>query len=175
MNAISYRPATASDAVAIAALHADSWKRHYRGAYSDAYLDGPVAEERIAVWTQRFAAANGTATTLAEDAGVLLGFAHLIYDAEPEFGPLVDNLHVRHDVQRGGVGRELMRRSAQASLAARPDQPMHLWVLEQNTRAQAFYKAIGGELRDTKQTTPPDDGQPVTAIRVVWDDPTTLL
>jgi hypothetical protein len=30
------------DAYAIAGLHADSWQRHYEGAYSDAFLDNDV-------------------------------------------------------------------------------------------------------------------------------------
>ncbi|MDQ3147017.1 MAG: hypothetical protein M3R01_08840 [Actinomycetota bacterium] len=28
-------------------------RRHYRGAYSDAYLDGDVLADRLAVWTGR--------------------------------------------------------------------------------------------------------------------------
>ena len=47
------RPAAGADAGRIAALHADSWRRHYRGAYSDAFLDGEVDADRLAVWTQR--------------------------------------------------------------------------------------------------------------------------
>jgi ribosomal protein S18 acetylase RimI-like enzyme len=34
-QAMEYRQAAASDVVAIARLHADSWRRHYRGAYLD--------------------------------------------------------------------------------------------------------------------------------------------
>ena len=48
------RVAGRSDAAAIAALHADSWRRHYRGAYSDAFLDGDVHADRLAVWTEQF-------------------------------------------------------------------------------------------------------------------------
>ena len=32
---VQYREATELDSRAIAALHADSWRRHYRGAYAD--------------------------------------------------------------------------------------------------------------------------------------------
>ena len=32
-------------------LHADSWRRHYRGAFSDAFLDGDVAGYLLAEWT----------------------------------------------------------------------------------------------------------------------------
>jgi hypothetical protein len=37
---ITYREATAADALPIAHLHAESWRRNYRSSYRDAYLDG---------------------------------------------------------------------------------------------------------------------------------------
>src|SRR6266496_5428632 len=49
----TYREATAKDVEAIAALHADSWRRHYRGAYSDAFLDNEVFADRLQIWTDR--------------------------------------------------------------------------------------------------------------------------
>jgi hypothetical protein len=42
LDHLRYRSACASDAAAIAALHADSWRRHYRGTYSAGFLDGDV-------------------------------------------------------------------------------------------------------------------------------------
>jgi len=148
---------------------------HYRGAYTDEYLDGPVEAERLGVWSTRFGDPTGTSTVIAELEGALVGFVHLIHDAEPEFGPLVDNLHVRHDMQRSGLGRELMARAARESARARPGRPMHLWVLEQNTRAQAFYRALGGEEADRRDSVPPGGGGNITAIRIVWRDPASLL
>jgi hypothetical protein len=50
---MKYRQATASDVAAIARLHAESWRRHYRGAYLDSYLDGDVVADRIAEWSGR--------------------------------------------------------------------------------------------------------------------------
>ena len=35
---LQFRSADASDADAIGALHAESWRRHYRGALPDAYF-----------------------------------------------------------------------------------------------------------------------------------------
>jgi hypothetical protein len=37
---VSFRAAGRDDARAVAELHADSWRRHYREAYSDAFLAG---------------------------------------------------------------------------------------------------------------------------------------
>jgi hypothetical protein len=50
---VDYREATAGDVEAIAALHADSWRRHYRSAYLDSYLDGDVFADLRTVWTDR--------------------------------------------------------------------------------------------------------------------------
>ncbi len=40
---LTYRAARPGDVPAIAWLHADSWRRHYRGAFSDAFLDDEAA------------------------------------------------------------------------------------------------------------------------------------
>ena len=50
---VRYRRATGGDIVGIAELHADSWRRNYRGAYADSYLDGEVVSERVSAWTKR--------------------------------------------------------------------------------------------------------------------------
>jgi hypothetical protein len=50
---VQVRVASAADAEAIARLHADRWRRHYRGAYSDAFLDSGVQANRMALWTER--------------------------------------------------------------------------------------------------------------------------
>ena len=36
-NGLRFRPAAPGDADAVAELHADSWQRHYRIAFSDAF------------------------------------------------------------------------------------------------------------------------------------------
>jgi hypothetical protein len=50
------RAARPVDTHAIARLHADSWQRHYRGAYSDAFLDSDVTGHLLLVWTERLSA-----------------------------------------------------------------------------------------------------------------------
>ena len=44
MSAVAYRVANVADIDRIAALHAESGGRNYRGAYSDAFLDGDVLD-----------------------------------------------------------------------------------------------------------------------------------
>ena len=163
---LRFRVADAADAAAVAALHADSWRRHYRGAYTDDYLDGPIEADRLAVWSVRLAEPAGTETVLAVDGG-LVGFVHVVLDADPTYGALIDNLHVRHDAQRRGIGAALMARAASAVAEARPSSPIHLWVLEQNVDAQAFYRSIGGEEADRADHHPPGGGT-VVGVRYVW-------
>ena len=171
-----YRPAGAADAPAIAALHADSWRRHYRGSYPDDYLDGDVDADRLAEWTARLARpAPEDRTTVAVDGdGAVVGLVHTILHDDPEWGALLDNLHVRADLKRQGIGARLMACSAEAVLADEPATSLYLWVLEDNVSAQAFYVARGGLLRDQEPFDTPGGGRAV-GVRVVWPDPTVLL
>jgi len=41
---VKFHEATERNIDAVAALHAESWRRNYRGAYSDDFLDGEVFE-----------------------------------------------------------------------------------------------------------------------------------
>src|SRR5690348_945670 len=97
------RLAGGGDAERVAMRHADSWRRHYRGAYSDSFLDGDILADRRAVWSARLSAPAGTETVLAERGdGVLMGFIHVVFDEDPRWGSLIDNLHVVHDQRRTG-------------------------------------------------------------------------
>jgi GNAT superfamily N-acetyltransferase len=176
-----FRLARPSDARAIAALHADSWRRHYRGAYSDVFLDGDVTVDRLAVWTDRLERRDsGPCTILAEDESALIGFAHTIFDEDPTWGSLLDNIHVAHPHQRQGVGSGLLAETARA--LARSDQRigLHLWVLEQNLDAQAFYEARGARRVERAAVDPPGgvrgrlEGAP-HKLRYAWDDSSVLL
>ena len=173
---IDYRPATAEDAPGVAALHADSWRRHYRGSYPDDYLDGDVDADRLAEWTARLSSpAPGDRTTVAVDGDErIVGLVHTILHEHPGWGALLDNLHVRADLKRQGIGARLMASSAEAVLAGEPVTGLYLWVLEPNRAAQAFYTRLGGALRDAEPFDTPGGGRAV-GIRVVWPDSSVLL
>src|SRR5437899_6666475 len=157
---IRFRLATAADAEAVAALHTDSWQRNYRGAYSDSFLDGDVLANRRAVWTARLAAPRGDARTIvAEDDGAVVGFSHVALDDDPTWGALLDNLHVVHSHARTGIGSQLLALTAEVVVRERPSAGLYLWVLEQNTGAQAFYEARGGR-RAGRETVDPPGGDP---------------
>jgi len=169
------RVATADDVDAIARLHADSWRRNYRGAYSDEYLDGDVVNDRIAVWTERITRpVVESRTIVAESGGLFAGFAHTVFDDDPVWGALLDNLHVTHEMKGLGVGTVLMSESARSVLARQPSTGLYLWVLEQNEPAQAFYRARGGTQSGRELRGPFPGGGQAYAFRMKWPDPEIL-
>ena len=81
---LRFRAAGPGDANAIAGLHADSWQRHYRGAFSDAFLDNDVAGYLLPLWTERLARPDSRARTiLAEIGGAVVGVAHTLLGEHP--------------------------------------------------------------------------------------------
>jgi ribosomal protein S18 acetylase RimI-like enzyme len=171
-----YLDASDSDADGIAALHADSWRRHYRGAYLDTYLDGDVVADRQEVWRRRLAQPNtGQLTVVVRQGDEILGFAHTILDEDPLWGSLLENLHVKSDLKRTGIGSRLLSEAAQRYLQCRPEGSLHLWVLDQNSAAQHFYDARGGRRVETQLRGPFPGGGRATGHRYHWVNPARLL
>ena len=170
------REATPRDVDAIAGLHADSWRRNYRGAFLDSFLDGDVFADRQAVWTERLAQPDPASFTIvAEHDGDFLGFSYTKLGADPRFGALLDNLHVTHSHKRLGIGTRLVAETAWGLLARAPASGLYLFVLEQNTPAQAFYAARGGVEVAREMRGPFPGGGTAPAVRIAWPDPSVLL
>src|SRR5438445_4676724 len=150
------RPAGLADAEDIAALHADSWRRHYRGAYSDLFLDGDVVADRLSTWRRRLERPDRPSwTVLALDGEDLVGFAHVVFEDDPTYGALLDNLHVTDARRRTGIGTRLFEEIAGAVASRGGSDALYLWVLEQNTAAQAFYEGKGGRCVERALVDPP--------------------
>jgi ribosomal protein S18 acetylase RimI-like enzyme len=175
-----FRAAGPGDASAIARLHADSWRRHYRGAYSDGFLDGDVLADRLAVWTHRLREPDPHRCTILAEQGGLLGFANTVLDDDPTWGALLDNLHVAAGHQGRGIGSRLLTMTAEAVVDRSEGTGLYLWVLEQNAEAQAFYRARGGRCVERHPASPPGGiasrlaGSPAK-LRYAWADPAVLL
>ena len=113
-----YRSASEQDIGSIAALHAESWRRNYRGAYLNAFLDGPVFDDRRAVWTARLTEPDPRHdTVVAEWHSKIIGFVHTILDHHPVWGALLDNLHIAPEATRRGIGTRLMAWSGATVMA----------------------------------------------------------
>ena len=174
-----FRLAVPDDAEQVAALHATSWRRHYRGAFADSFIDGDVYADRQAVWSSRLAAPTHSVTILAEYDRSLAGFVHVILDEDPDWGSLVDNLHVAHDRHRTGIGTALLGYAGRGALERATHPAAYLWVLDQNAAAQQFYRACGGTCRE-KALVPPPGGVPSRlngspfGLRFAWPDVSAL-
>lgn len=171
---ITYRGAGLADAEAIAALHAASWRVHYRGEFSDVFLDGDLVGERLRVWRDRLARPPGNQLVrLAMDDGVLRGFVCVYGGQDPAWGSLVDNLHVASAAKRTGIGASLMRQAAAWLAEHYPEIGIHLLVLETNARARRFYERLGGRNAGTS-TMETHGGARVRSCRYTWPRPAAL-
>jgi len=92
LDSLQLRRASPADSERVARLHADSWRRHYRGAYSDAFLDGDVEADRRAVWARRLQDPDAASATIIaeESAESLVGFVHVVFEDDPRWGALID-------------------------------------------------------------------------------------
>ena len=171
---LTYRDAGPGDVPAIARLHAESWRRHYRGAYSDAFLDGDVSAFLLTMWTERFAGPGPRTRTIVADLdGQLAGIAHTVLGKDGTWGSLLDNLHVTPGLKRHGIGSRLLALTRAAVTDWSAQSPLYLWVLEQNAAARAFYEAMGGT-RVERRDVPAPGGDPANlagrpaCLRYVW-------
>ena len=173
---IKYRTAKGADVRAIAQLHARSWQENYRGILTDHYLDHEVLADRLSIWQKRLAdpAANQYLVMAENEDQQLVGFACAFLDDHPEFGTLVDNLHVRSSSKGQGVGRQLMKRMALRSLENNPGSKVYLWVLSDNRRARGFYDRLGGVNHREEFGEDPGGGSSYKCL-YLWPTPWELI
>lgn len=174
---IEYRRARTSDAEAIAELHARSWRESYRGSFDDAFLDGDLPAERLAVWRERLGQPRDHQfVELALADAELAGFVCAFGAYDPHWGSFIDNLHVAHAFKRKGIGLSLMSLMQQAGAwlaALYPDQGVHLLVLEANASARRFYERLGARNAEVS-TMETHGGARVRSCRYVWPRPEML-
>lgn len=146
---MQFADADEDDAHAIAALHAASWQSAYRGILPDAFLDREVIGNRQQVWHQRLhAPLPNQVVVKALCDGTLCGFSCTYLDADPQWGALLDNLHVSPAQTGHGVGAQLLAKTRARAHAQRHGSALHLWVFEANARARRFYERHGGRVTE---------------------------
>jgi ribosomal protein S18 acetylase RimI-like enzyme len=176
MDDLTLREAFGDDVTAVAELHADSWRRNYRGIFSDEYLRTRVLDDRNGVWADRLLHHTDPQryVLLAHAGSQLAGFICVYANEHPRLGSLIDNLHVAAAHQRRGVGRQLMRAAAQWLDKRFGDIAVYLDVLEGNRRAVSFYEALQGRRQGPFQTVAAD-GTTVSSYHMIWENPAALV
>jgi GNAT superfamily N-acetyltransferase len=172
---VHYREATYGDALAIATLHADSWRATYRGAYRDEFLDNDVGQDRIDVWEKRMSGPTPNQfVVIAEEARQLVGFACAYGREDESWGTLLDNLHVRREHQRHGTGTGLLLEVAAWCRAHYADCGVYLWVLAENGQARRFYERLGARDCGGSAFVPPGGGE-INSRRYAWANVDEIL
>jgi GNAT superfamily N-acetyltransferase len=154
--AISHRAAVPADALAIADLHARSWRATYRGSYADEYLDGPVDAERLDVWTTRLGRpAPNQFVVVCEDGNTIVGFACAYGAHDPAWGSFLDNIHSDPHRHGEGIGTRLFLAVVEWCREHHPERGLYLSVLTANVNARSFYEGFGAVDRGGTQPSNP--------------------
>ena len=143
------RPATATDADAIADVGVRSWDLTYRGIVPDEAL-GEWITRNGAAWRELFAtrAPDGPGRVWVADLdGRVIGYATTSPGKDtwlppPDGAGEITNLYLDPDVIGSGIGR-LLYEHAVADLAARGFDPLVVWAFRDNARAIGFYERMG--------------------------------
>jgi GNAT superfamily N-acetyltransferase len=141
---------------------------------NDEFLDGDVDGDRRTEWSKRLASPAANQLVLVADDGTVRGFVCAYGDDDARWGTLVDNLHVRYDARKLGIGARLMREAASWAIERYPGRGMYLWVMQKNVNAQQFYERTGGV--NVEAQVHEDVGRGAAhSFRIAWDDPRVLL
>ena len=135
---VRLRTAVPADPAPCATKHAPCWREA-----NAPYVDAALLEQRVtdmdrwvAAWTEHLV--DGPPRVLAEAGGEPVGFAvvGLSRDDDGATPQELYAIYVRAAWWGTGLGQALWN-------AVRPDAACSLWVLEDNARAQAFYRRNG--------------------------------
>ena len=129
---------------------------------------------RRGVWRARLdRSTNGQFVCVATNDVKLAGFICAYGDEDPEWGSLIDNLHVSDDCARKGIGAALMRRAGNWLASNYGQCRVYLWVWENNDVARRFYEGLGGENAGTVDRQN-NSGESSRNCRYVWSGPDVL-
>lgn len=157
---VHVRPAVISDARGIAQVHVQAWREAYARQLPPEILDGLEVEPRVSRWAS-IIADESTDVYVAEVERVIVGWA-TSSDGRDTDRPVARELEGIYLLQRAygsGGGQDLLT-------AAIGDQPAYLWMLDDNPRAEAFYRRNGferdGAVREQRMA-----GTTISVIRMV--------
>lgn len=134
---IHVRPAVASDARGIAVVHVQAWREAYARQLPSEFLAGLDVEPRVARWAA-IIEDDKTDVSVAETESGIVGWA-TASDGRDEDRPVpreLEGIYLLRLAYGSGAGQELLT-------AVIGDRPAYLWMLDDNPRAEAFYRRNG--------------------------------
>ena len=140
MASIMVRPFEDRDLFAVGRVHALSRQAAYAGLVPAEALAQVTQETQVEVWRERLR--SGATLLVAERDGEVVGFAALL---ETTDGTELNAIHLLPESVGTGLGRALMDAAVEEA-RRQGRRRLHLFVLEGNERAQAFYRRTGWRL-----------------------------
>lgn len=133
------RKATIDDAEAIGRVHYATHVETYTGKFPEGVIESFPPEQRARNWERILAESHGE-VWVAEIGGEVAGFASTVpsRDENPPRELELAAIYLLAAHHGSGLGQALLD-------AAVADRPASLWVLDDNPRAQAFYRRNGFE------------------------------
>ncbi len=139
MTAPLIRLATPDDATGVARVHIESWHSSYKGIVPDSYLATLDVAERTNRWHERLMQPHMVFVAIED--GKVQGFASGLASREPELGYTAElgAIYLYKQQQGNGLGTALFEAVVE-HVRQQGHTSMHLWVLAENTKANAFYQ-----------------------------------
>ncbi len=144
MNEIRYLTDT-DDRSEISGIYEKSWKNAYRGIVPDSYLDSIPAGR----WASKVDNPEWKTLVFVQD-GRLIGTCSYCASRFEEYigyGEII-SIYFLPECTGKGYGRQLLERAV-SELKKDGYSDVHLWVLEENLNARAFYSKLGFEKTDS--------------------------
>ncbi len=170
---IALRPATDTDAQAIARVHVEAWHKAYDGRVPAAMGEAVSLETRLGMWQVllgRYAASHPAIVAVDGKDGRIVGFAMVSRVAGDDEDALpageLHMLFVAPGFQRRDLGRRLFRQALEV-LAGLGCVSAMASVLE-TPQALGFFTAMGGGMLDSTSLDMP--GAPVVQHLFAWPD-----
>ena len=150
MTNLTVRTARLADGDRIGEIHVAAWRETYAGLMPPARLAALNVAERAAMWRHQLASGTARGIAVAEQDGLIVGFASCAKQRTPALATAgyageVAAIYVLRAGQGRGAGRMLMQAMARR-LIAEGYRSMALWVLAANAPARGFYERLGGKV-----------------------------
>jgi ribosomal protein S18 acetylase RimI-like enzyme len=177
---MNIRQPTPADIPDLARIHVAGWQAAYGGLVGQDYLDSQNCAEYEGNWTRWLESPDFSALIAHDGDGKAAGFVSFgrLRTPPPGMSPIrplyaaeIYALYILPEYWRAGLGRQLLAAAAE-NLKERKLRSLCLWVLEGNTRAVAFYKALGGQKCGTKRVE--IGGKTLPEAAFGWRDTTIL-
>ncbi len=166
------RPARLSDAEALGRIYVESWRVAYKKILPQSYLDG-LSSKKVARTIRRNLVDIYSTCLIAARGKTPLGYilAGSRREDDPVYSAEIYELYLMPDIQRQGIGRQLLAHMA-AKLHQAGFNTLMAWVLSRNPN-RLFYAKCGGLYLRTKPIV--YAGQVLKADAYGWIDVTLAM